>query len=103
MRLLSRVPGLAYGGDYNAEQWPEAVWAEDAELMRAARVNLATVGVFSWATIEPSEGCFTFGWLDLVLDQLDAAGVRVDLATATAAPPPWFSTAYPQSLPVDAD
>jgi beta-galactosidase len=103
MPLLSRVPGLAFGGDYNAEQWPEAVWAEDVELMKAARVNLATVGVFSWAALEPSPGRFEFGWLDKVLDRLAAAEVRVDLATATAAPPPWFSAAYPQSLPIDVD
>ena len=37
---------LAFGGDYNPEQWDPAVWAEDDELMRAARVNTATVGVF---------------------------------------------------------
>jgi beta-galactosidase len=103
MRLLSHPAGLAFGGDYNPEQWPEAVWAEDAELMRTAGVTLATVGVFSWARLEPAEGRFEFGWLDRVLDLLTAAGVRVDLATGTASPPPWFSAAYPQTLPVDAD
>ena len=25
-----RLAGLAYGGDYNPEQWPREVWAEDA-------------------------------------------------------------------------
>ncbi|HEU5110910.1 MAG TPA: beta-galactosidase [Micromonosporaceae bacterium] len=95
--------GLAFGGDYNPEQWPEDVWAEDAGLMRTAGVNLATVGVFSWAHLEPAEGRYEFGWLDRVLDVLGAAGVRVDLATGTASPPPWFSAAYPQTLPVDAD
>jgi hypothetical protein len=35
---------IAYGGDYNPEQWPEQVWAEDVRLMGAAGVNLATVG-----------------------------------------------------------
>jgi beta-galactosidase len=108
MRLLpdpagtSRA-GLAFGGDYNPEQWPEEVWAEDAELMRSAGVNLATVGVFSWAYLEPAEGRYEFGWLDRVMDRLATAGVRVDLATGTASPPPWFSASYPQTLPVDAE
>ena len=31
-----RIPGIAYGGDYNPEQWPEEVWAEDMRLMREA-------------------------------------------------------------------
>jgi len=94
---------VRYGGDYNPEQWPESVWAEDAKLMREAGVNLATVGVFAWAWLEPAEGRYEFGWLDRVLSTLHGAGIAVDLATATASPPPWFSRAYPDSLPVDAD
>ena len=27
---------LAYGGDYNPEQWPEATWREDVRLMSEA-------------------------------------------------------------------
>lgn len=27
---------LAFGGDYNPEQWPEEVWHEDVALMREA-------------------------------------------------------------------
>jgi beta-galactosidase len=91
---------MAYGGDYNPEQWPETVWAADVELMRTAGVNLVTVGVFSWALLEPSEGSYDFGWLDRVLDLLYASGIAVDLATATASPPPWFSRRYPDSLPM---
>jgi beta-galactosidase len=94
---------LAYGGDYNPEQWPEEVWQEDVQLMREAGVNLVSVGIFSWALLEPAEGVYEFGWLDRVLDLLHANGIRVDLANATASPPPWFSHKYPQSLPVRAD
>jgi beta-galactosidase len=94
---------LAFGADYNPEQWPEEVWAEDARLMREAGVNLVSVGIFSWALLEPSEGVYEFGWLDRVLDLLHANGIKVDLANATASPPPWFSHKYPQSLPVTAD
>lgn len=92
-----------FGGDYNPEQWPEAVWDEDVDLMRRAGVNLVTVGVFAWALLEPEEGRYDFGWLDSVLDLLHENGVKVDLATATAAPPPWLSHQYPESLPVTAD
>ena len=96
-------PALAFGGDYNPEQWPEPVWASDVALMAEAGVNLVTVGVFSWALLEPAEGRYEFGWLDRVLDLLHGAGIRVDLANATASPPPWFSSRYPDSLPVTAD
>ncbi|WP_408653479.1 beta-galactosidase [Jatrophihabitans sp.] len=96
-------PALAFGGDYNPEQWPEPVWAQDIALMREAGVNLVSVAIFSWALLEPAEGDYRFGWLDRVLDLLHGAGIRVDLANASASPPPWFSRRYPESLPVTAD
>src|SRR5450756_1424168 len=40
--------------------------------MNRARVNAVTVGVFSWALLEPAEGKFEFGWLDDTLDRLHA-------------------------------
>jgi beta-galactosidase len=95
--------GLWFGGDYNPEQWDEATWAEDDALMRQARVNAATVGVFSWSLLEPEEGKYDFGWLDDTLDRLHGNGVRVVLATPTASPPPWFTLAHPDAMPVTRD
>lgn len=92
-----------FGGDYNPEQWPEEVWAEDVALMQRAGVNVATVGVFSWALLEPTEGVYDLGWLDRVLDTLHAGGISVVLATPTASPPPWFTAAHPDGLPVGPD
>ena len=71
--------------------------------MREAGVTLVTVGVFSWALLEPSPGAYEFGWLDRVLDLLHDGGIAVDLATATASPPPWLSLHHPEMLPVTAD
>ncbi|GAA1696320.1 hypothetical protein GCM10009733_109710 [Nonomuraea maheshkhaliensis] len=101
MHTLTEGRGLLFGGDYNPEQWPEEVWAEDAELMRAAGVNLVTIGVFSWARLEPEPGRHDFGWLDRVLDLMAANGIAVDLATPTASPPPWLGHRWPETLPVD--
>ena len=89
-----------FGGDYNPEQWDESVWDEDIRLMIEANVSMVTVGVFSWSMLEPREGHFTFGWLDRILGKLHAAGIRVDLATATASPPPWLTHNYPEVLPI---
>jgi beta-galactosidase len=101
LHTVTEGRGLLFGGDYNPEQWPEHVWAEDAALMRAAGVNLVTVGVFSWGRLEPSPGARDFGWLDRVLDLMHDAGVAVDLATPTASPPPWMGHRWPETLPVD--
>ena len=93
--------GIALGADYNPEQWPEQVWVDDVARMQEAGVTFATVGVFSWSLLEPRPGVYTFDWLDRVLDLLHSGGIAVDLATATASPPPWFSHAHPETLPVD--
>ena len=96
------TPRLAYGADYNPEQWPREVWADDIRLMREAGVNIVSLGIFSWARIQPAENEWDFAWLDEIMDLLHAGGIGVDLATATASPPPWLTTAHPEILPVTA-
>jgi beta-galactosidase len=100
-----RLPfeGIALGCDYNPEQWPTGTWREDVALMREAGVGFVTLGVFSWGLLEPEPGRYDFGWFDEILELLHASGIAVDLATATAAPPPWLTSAHPEILPVDAD
>ncbi|MGW2277749.1 beta-galactosidase [Streptomyces sp. NPDC001770] len=93
---------LSYGADYNPEQWPREVWEEDVRLMREAGVNTVSLAIFSWARLQPTQDSWDFGWLDEVMDLLHAGGIGVDLATATASPPPWLTTAHPEILPVTA-
>ncbi|MFH9613141.1 beta-galactosidase [Streptomyces pratensis] len=90
---------ILFGGDYNPEQWPEEVWADDVRLMKEAGVNSVTIGVFSWAMIEPRPGAREFGWLDRLLDLVHASGVGVVLATPTSSPPPWMGALHPETLP----
>jgi len=94
-------PRIGYGADYNPEQWPRSVWDDDAAAMRAAGVNIVSLAIFSWARLQPGPDEFDFAWLDDVMDLLHANGIAVDLATATASPPPWLTAAHPQILPVD--
>lgn len=98
-----RLDALAYGGDYNPDQWPESVWAEDARLMVEAGVNLVTLPVFSWPLLEPREGEYDFAGLDRVIDLLWEHGISIDLATATATPPAWLVREHPEVLPWNAD
>jgi len=71
--------------------------------MQEAGVNLVSLGIFSWSRLEPEEGRYDFDWLDRIMDMLHEGGVSVDLATATASPPPWMSHQHPEMLPVKAD
>ncbi|SDQ04904.1 beta-galactosidase [Microbacterium sp. cf332] len=97
------IDGIAYGGDYNPEQWPREVWRDDVRLMREAGVNLVSVGIFSWALIETSEGVFDFAWLDEIIGLLHENGIAVDLGTPTASPPAWFFAAHPDARAVNRD
>ena len=96
--LAGQQARIWYGGDYNPDQWPEEVWDVDVRLMKKAGVNLVSVGIFSWAKIETSEGVYDFDWLDRIIDKLGEAGIAVDLASATASPPMWLTQAHPEVL-----
>jgi beta-galactosidase len=98
---LRTGPRLEFGADYNPEQWPREVWDDDVRAMREAGVTIVSLAIFSWARIEPADGRYDFAWLDDVMDLLHANGISVDLATATASPPPWLTTAHPEILPVN--
>ncbi|MEU4692605.1 beta-galactosidase [Actinoplanes sp. NPDC023714] len=94
---------LEFGADYNPEQWPRAVWDDDVRAMREAGVTIVSLAIFSWARLEPRDGEYDFAWLDDAMDLLHANGISVDLATATASPPPWLTTKHPEILPVTAE
>lgn len=100
--VSKKAPFLWHGGDYNPEQWSRETWQEDFRLMREAGITAVTVGVFSWVALQPSEGQFTFGWLDEIMDGLQANGIHAILATPSAAQPAWMSAAYPNMLRSDA-
>lgn len=91
-----------FGGDYNPEQWPTNVWEEDLAALDDLGANTVTLPVFGWSAIQPAKDRFEFGWLDQILELLEARGFGVVLATPTAAQPAWMSAAYPEVLPVDA-
>ena len=63
---------IIHGGDYNPEQWLDCpdILAKDIEFMKAAGINEATLGVFSWAMYEPAEGELHFDWLKEIMDNL---------------------------------
>ena len=100
--INDKFPHFLHGGDYNPEQWirTKEIWDEDMRLMNLANCNEMTVGIFSWATIEPEEGVFDFSFLDEIIDKIYAAGGRVILATPSGARPRWLAEKYPEVLRV---
>lgn len=93
--------GILFGGDYNPEQWPEETWQSDIDKLKMAKVNVATINVFSWALLEPREGDFNFEKLDKIIALLQKNDFKIILATATAALPAWLVQKYPEVSRVD--
>ncbi len=104
--IIADFPHLLHGGDYNPDQWlatrPEVIF-EDIGLMKLAKCNTFSVGIFSWSAIEPEAGIYTFEWLDKVMDNMAAAGNKIFLATPSGAKPAWLSENYPEIRRVNRD
>jgi len=94
---------MLHGADYNPEQWRAypGIWDEDVRLMQLAGCNVMSVGIFSWAALEPQEGVFDFAWLDEIFEKLHGGGVDIILATPSGARPQWLSQKYPEVLRVN--
>ncbi len=94
---------ILFGGDYNPNQWPKEILEEDIRIFKKASINSATVNVFSWAKIQPSENCYDFEELDQIIEKLSTEGFDIVLATSTAALPAWMFKKYPEVARTDYD
>lgn len=89
---------LLHGGDYNPDQWLAypGIIDTDFKLFEQAHINTITVGIFAWASLEPGEGRYEFGWLDDVFDRAQRQKISVILATPSGAKPNWMASKYPE-------
>lgn len=102
---------MNFGVIYHPEQWvypyggaaenSEAAWERDAEMMAKAGINVVCMGDCSWGLCEPHEEWFDFGWLQRAMDLMGEAGIKVMLATPTAAPPVWLAKKHPELFSID--
>ena len=98
-------PHFIHGADYNPDQWihDKSVWDADMELMKLAHCNEMTVGIFSWAKLEPREGEYDFSFLDEIIEKIRQNGGKVILSTPSGARPHWLADKYPEVLRVRSD
>ena len=92
---------ILYGGDYNPNQWPKEIWEQDMVYFKDARINSATINVFSWAKIQPAEDTFYFDELDEIVEMLSKENYDIILATSTGAMPAWLYKKYPEVARTD--
>ncbi|WP_270607807.1 beta-galactosidase [Enterococcus thailandicus] len=98
---MKKIKRIFYGGDYNPEQWEKKIWLEDMEIFKSAKINSATINVFSWAKIQPSKDVYDFEQLDEIMNQLAKENIEIVLGTSTAALPAWLYKEYPEVGRVD--
>ena len=98
---LPSTDSILYGGDYNPEQWPRAVWAEDAAAFAMASIDTVTIGVFAWSYLQTDEDTYDFARLDEIIEHASAQGRNIVLATATGALPPWLAHQFPEVTRTD--
>ncbi|WP_371194829.1 beta-galactosidase [Glaciecola sp. SC05] len=86
---------------YYPEHWPESMWQQDAQEMKALGLTYVRLAEFAWSKIEPQPLQYNFTWLDKAIDTLAQEGLKIVLCTPTATPPKWLIDKFPDILPVD--
>lgn len=94
-----------HGGDYNPEQWLDRpdILKKDIEYFKKAHINTVSMGMFSWAVLEPEEGRYNFDWLEEVIDNMYKEGIYTILSTPSGARPKWMADKYEEVLRMDPD
>ena len=100
-----RYDHFLHGGDYNPEQWLDRpdILKKDIEYFKKAHINTVSMGMFSWAVLEPEEGRYNFDWLEDVINNLYKEGIYTILSTPSGARPKWMADKYKEVLRVDPD
>ncbi|GHF53691.1 beta-galactosidase [Deinococcus metalli] len=94
---------MHYGVAWYPEHWPQDRWPEDLRLMKAAGMNTVRICDFAWSAIEPQDGVFEFGVFDAAVALAGEMGFQVIIATPSASPPAWLTSAHPETLAVTQD
>lgn len=103
MNTILNTKKILHGGDYNPEQWlshPE-ILEQDIAYFKKAHINEVSIGIFSWAMLEPREGEYHFEWMEEIIEKLYQNEISVILATPSGARPKWLADKYPEVLRVD--
>lgn len=93
---------MQLGVCYYPEQWPQSLWASDANRMVVMGISHVRIAEFAWSLIEPEPGEYDWEWLDRAVQVLHDAGLKIIMCTPTATPPKWLVDRDPSILPVDA-
>ncbi len=93
----------SFGVDWYPEQWPQSMWASDADRMRERGIEAVRIMEFAWSILEPAKGSFDFSLFDKAIEVLADRGLSVILGTPTATFPAWLLDEEPSVLQLAVD
>ena len=86
---------LYVGANWHPHDLTSDEISRDIRLMQEAGFNVVRLGHLAWDSYEPREGEYSFAWFDPVLDQCEAAGIKVILDIPVRPAPMWLHKKYP--------
>jgi beta-galactosidase len=86
---------LYVGANYHPHDSNPETWTRDIQLMQQAGFRVVRLGHLAWDSYEPKDGQFNFTWFDQVMDQMQAAGIKVILDIAVRPAPLWLHHKHP--------
>ncbi|MEJ5978830.1 beta-galactosidase [Novosphingobium sp. PS1R-30] len=89
---------ILYGVAYYDEYTPVDRVEKDAELMKAAGINVVRIAESTWGTLERQPGVFDFSHVDRTLAAMHRQGIKVIVGTPTYAIPTWLAHEHPNVL-----
>jgi beta-galactosidase len=103
INLKGNAQLLYVGANYHPHDSNIEEWKRDITLMKTAGLNVVRMGHLAWDSYEPSEGNFTFGWFDTLMNMMNEAGIKVILDIAIRPAPIWLHYKYPSINITDAN
>ena len=94
-------PHMAFGGDYNPEQWPRATWDDDMRLMQASSGSKSRPSVCSRGSALRAADGRSRSTGSTRCSKSSHAERFVSTGDAMEAQPAWMSRAYPDVLRAD--
>ncbi|MHA0858184.1 beta-galactosidase [Paenibacillus sp. CMAA1364] len=94
---------MLFGACYYPEHRTPIDWITDTEYMKQASLNALRIGEFAWKRFEPTEGKYTFKWLDQFIDVAQQASIGVVLCPPMRTIPSWLMEKDPTLLIETAD
>jgi beta-galactosidase len=95
---MNTVPSLLFGSAWYPEQRPESTWEQDLSQMQKAGLNTVRMGEFAWSDMEPTDGHYTFEWVQRAIEKAAQYGISTILCTPTPCVPAWLAHKYPHIM-----